>query len=291
MRKIILGTFLVLCFFFIYAQDKPFDTDAQNEPQPTTIIVEKGQTLLDFMDPSFLSDQQTDINPGNDPEGDFMLRSTFTKDGSKVLVCNGGTDNVTVFDFESMTVIANIDVGDYPCDIAVTDDYAVVSCIFGDEIDVIDLSDYSIAASFSTPSDAQPAVVEISPDGNFAYIACDINDQLEVIDLTNLIQLTPITGFPINLQTFSWISTGGRSSFKFSRFKVSPDGNHLIVSNVVDKVLYLNTQTGVADFEIEGIPVRVATAEALYEMKKNTIRPEDKRDALFLKELIESKKK
>ena len=84
MRKIILGTFLVLCFFFIYAQDKPFDIDAQNEPQPTTIIVEKGQTLLDFMDPSFLSDQQTDINPGNDPEGDFMLRSTFTKDGSKV---------------------------------------------------------------------------------------------------------------------------------------------------------------------------------------------------------------
>ena len=39
-----------------------------------------------------------------------MLRSTFTKDGTKVLVCNGGTDNVTVFDWETMQPEAIIEL-------------------------------------------------------------------------------------------------------------------------------------------------------------------------------------
>ena len=46
------------------------------------------------------------------------------------------------------------------------------------------------------------------------------------------------------------------------------------------------------DFEIrtiEGIPVRLATAETLYKMKFDTLRPEDKRDAQFLAELIRNK--
>ncbi|MEA3223761.1 MAG: nucleotidyl transferase AbiEii/AbiGii toxin family protein [Thermodesulfobacteriota bacterium] len=46
------------------------------------------------------------------------------------------------------------------------------------------------------------------------------------------------------------------------------------------------------DFEIrtiKGIPVRLATAEALYKMKFDTLRPEDKRDAQFLAELIRNK--
>ena len=38
--------------------------------------------------------------------------------------------------------------------------------------------------------------------------------------------------------------------------------------------------------DIEGVAVRVATAETLFKMKKDTVRPEDKRDAWFLSELI-----
>ncbi len=254
MKKITLSALFVLCFFFVYAQNEPFDIDVQNEPQPTTIIVEKGQTLLDFMDPSFSSDLQTDINPGVDPEGDFLFRSSFIKDGTKILVCNGGTDNVTVFDWETMEPEAIIEVGNYPCDVVVTDEYAIVPCIFGDEIYVIDLNDYSIAGIFTTPSGAQPCVVEVSPDGNFAYIACDINDQCEVLDLENLVQLNPITNFPIYLITFSWVSTGGRSSFKFSRFKVSSDGNHIIVGNSDNEVLFINTSTGSIEYSVTDIP-------------------------------------
>jgi len=41
--------------------------------------------------------------------------------------------------------------------------------------------------------------------------------------------------------------------------------------------------------EIGDISIKVATAEALYRMKQNTLRPHDKADALFLRDLIESK--
>lgn len=40
---------------------------------------------------------------------------------------------------------------------------------------------------------------------------------------------------------------------------------------------------------IEGVAVRVATPETLFKMKKDTVRPEDKRDAWFLSELIAKK--
>jgi hypothetical protein len=41
--------------------------------------------------------------------------------------------------------------------------------------------------------------------------------------------------------------------------------------------------------EVEGVPVRIATPETLFRMKKDTVRPEDKRDAWFLAELIAKK--
>ena len=97
-------------------------------------------------------------------------------------------------------------------------------------------------------------MVEVSPDGNYAYIACDINDQCEVIDLQNLTQLTPIADFPISLITFSWVSTGGRSTFKFSRFAVSQDGNHLIVGNADNDVLFIDPLSGTIDYNVSGIP-------------------------------------
>lgn len=37
---------------------------------------------------------------------------------------------------------------------------------------------------------------------------------------------------------------------------------------------------------MEGISIKVATPETLFNLKKDTVRPEDKRDAFFLDELI-----
>jgi predicted nucleotidyltransferase len=41
--------------------------------------------------------------------------------------------------------------------------------------------------------------------------------------------------------------------------------------------------------EVDGVSIRIATPETLFKMKKDTVRPEDKRDAWFLAELIDKK--
>ncbi|MEZ5082955.1 MAG: YncE family protein, partial [Bacteroidales bacterium] len=250
LSSLMIGFFL---FPILKAQPVSDLVDTNSEIEIHQMKVKKGQTLNDFLTVELFTKTQTDIDPGIPPEGDFMLRSCYTSDGSKVLVCTGGTNNVTVFDAATMQAINVIGVGNYPCDVACTDEYAIISCIFGDEIYVLDVSDFSVVEIFSTPAGSQPAAVEVSPDGNYAYIACDINDQCEVIDLQTLSQLAPITDFPMSLLSFSWISTGGRSSFKFSRFEVSHDGNHIIVGNSDNDVLYIDPLTGNIDFTVTGI--------------------------------------
>jgi len=42
--------------------------------------------------------------------------------------------------------------------------------------------------------------------------------------------------------------------------------------------------------EIQNTRIRVATPETLYRLKKDTVRPEDKLDAMFLREIIKTKK-
>lgn len=241
-------------FYSLLSQEDIQLSDPFAEYDVNRVTVQKGETLHDYMNLTFTEEIQTDIDPGITPEGDYLFRPGFTTDGGLVFVPNGGTDNITVYDYETMEGIAIIDVGYYPCDVALTDAYAVVPCIFGDEIWVIDLSDYSVAATFATPAGAQPCVAEVSPDGNYAYIGCDINDQCEVIDLENMTQLTPIPDFPVSLLTFSWISTGGRSSFSFSRFRVTPDGNHLVVGNAENEVLFIDPLTGAVDYSVSDIP-------------------------------------
>lgn len=222
------------------------------EPEIRTIIPGEGEHLDDLL-PLFQPDVlQTHVDPGVAPEGDYMFNSSFTHDGQRILLANGGTDNVTVFDWATRTAITQIEVGDYPCDVAVTDQYAVIPCIFGNEVYVIDLSDYSVAGVFQTGE--QPAVAEVSSDGHFAYVSCDIDDVCEVIDLVAMTHTLTIQNFPISLLTFSWISTGGRNSFQFSRFCVTPDGNHLVVGDGVDAVKFFNTANGNVDFNIPGIP-------------------------------------
>jgi len=41
---------------------------------------------------------------------------------------------------------------------------------------------------------------------------------------------------------------------------------------------------------VDGEPIKVATPKALYEMKRNTVRPQDRSDAVFLAGLISGKK-
>ncbi len=69
----------------------------------------------------------------------------------------------------------------------------------------------------------------------------------------------------------------------------SPDGFYIDVMAGIGEVAdYSSIRFEKRDFN--GNLVKIATPEALYELKKDTIRPEDKRDASFLKSFIKRQK-
>jgi hypothetical protein len=68
----------------------------------------------------------------------------------------------------------------------------------------------------------------------------------------------------------------------------APDGFNIdIVIRLGTAFHYEDLQS--AEMDVHGTKVSVATPETLYRMKKNTVRPQDKQDALFLRQLIERK--
>jgi YVTN family beta-propeller protein len=210
-----------------------------------------GQTYRDLFPESLPERTSQDVDPGVPPEGDYLGWTAFTPDGGRLLLTNRGTNNVTVFDWATMAVLATVDVGTYPAGIAATEDYAVVACAFSDEVHIIDLADYSVVAVI--PTGEQPWVVRISPDGARAYVSCDIDDVCEVIDLATLSHVRTITGFPIQLLTWAYNSENGRNYVEFTDFEVTPSGQHLMVGDRGQSVLFFNTQTGAVDFTVNGV--------------------------------------
>ncbi len=246
---------LLLSFIFlsVFAVTLTASTDPSGEPEIDIILVKPGQTVDDFIYNNQLRYSKFDIDPGEPPEGDYMGWAAFTTDGNRVLLTNKMTDNVTVFDWATMTVLANIDVGYFPGGIAVTDTYAIVACGFGDEVYVINLNTYAIDAIFSLPVGQQPWTVEVSPDFSKAFVACDISNTCEVFDLTTLTHILTINNFPISLLSFGFNSENGRSSFAFTSFVITQDGNYLIACNRADTMFFFNTTTGAAEDTIVGV--------------------------------------
>lgn len=71
------------------------------------------------------------------------------------------------------------------------------------------------------------------------------------------------------------------------RFGTAADFYIDIVAGIGEMFRYEDLEHEVRD--IAGVQVRIATPETLFRMKKDTVRPEDKRDARFLAELIAKK--
>lgn len=209
-------------------------------------------TINDFLFPP--PDRLTyDLDPGFSPEGDYLGRAEFTRDGERVIVTNRFTGNVTVFDWATMEVLANIDVGDYPHYLAVTDSQAIVVCAFSDDIYVLDLDTYAVDTIFTVPAGQQPWVVRLSPDDSRFYVACDLSNTVEVFDLAAGSHVLTISDFPIGLHSFGFNSENGRNTVTFSNFEVTPDGAYLIAGDWEDSLCFFNTTTGAVDHIIGGL--------------------------------------
>jgi len=249
MYKKSLPLFLIVLISFSGVLSQNINSDGTEDIKH--IDVKSGQTINDFIDINKPRLDQVNINPGQVPEGDYMGRSIFTNDGLRVLLTNRETNDLTVYDWQSMDVITNVSIGEYPYGIAVTDDYAIVGCMFSDQVKVVDLNTYAVVGSFDTGE--QPVCVKVSRDGTRAYVSCDIDNVCEVIDLVTMTKLSPINNFPVALQTISWVTGNGRNYFTYSEFEVSPDGHHLIVANNNDTIFFISTSTGLVDDYITGV--------------------------------------
>lgn len=221
-------------------------------PQIEWRLAEPGETYdgLPAATPA-IAVEQTDIDPGTPPEGDYIGQVVYSRDGDRVFVSNRITDNISVFDANTYALLATIDVGTQPCYMDASDDYLVVSCSFSDEVWVIELADYSTAAVFETAE--QPWTVHVSDDGTRAWAACDIPDVLEVFDLTNLTHIASHSNFPIYLSSFSWNSESGRSSVKYSDFLQVPGTDLLMAADLESGVQFFNAETGEVDQFVPGI--------------------------------------
>jgi predicted nucleotidyltransferase len=80
------------------------------------------------------------------------------------------------------------------------------------------------------------------------------------------------------------ISLQDLSDYAVVRFGTDADFYIDIVARIGEMFRYEDLEHEVRD--ISGVPVRIATPETLFKMKKDTVRPEDKRDARFLDDLI-----
>jgi len=224
--------------------------DRTGEPVKTTVVARGRQTLADFVDlrPFYV---QHDVDPGIPPEGDYMDRVLFTRDGSEAIVSNRMTGNITVFDWATMAAETTVDVGSYPAGMAVTDSLLVIARPFADSVTVVRLSDWSIAARLS--SGTQPWVVRVSPDQSKAFVGCDISNTCEVYDLDSLTHLRTLPDFPEYLSSVSWNSENGRFAAIFNEFLITPDGSHLVMADTAPQLLWIDAMTGAKDDTLAGM--------------------------------------
>lgn len=69
----------------------------------------------------------------------------------------------------------------------------------------------------------------------------------------------------------------------------TPNGFHIdIMAQLGETAIYEDLEYEI--MEVEGQKIKVATAESLLKLKEGTMRPEDKADAVFLKELLKRRK-
>jgi predicted nucleotidyltransferase len=85
-------------------------------------------------------------------------------------------------------------------------------------------------------------------------------------------------------QEIDSISLGDLRDYAVIRFGTAANFSIDIMAKIGEMFLYEDVEHELRD--IAGLRVRIATPEALYRMKKDSVRPEDKRDARFLAELI-----
>ncbi len=188
---------------------------------------------------------------GPPPEGDKARTVAVTPDGSRAVIGNILSDNVTIVDLPGLAVEGHAAVGDRPAEVAVTPDgaRAVVANLDANFVSVVDLDTRAVAnVTIST----RGSEVEIAPSGQYAYVAVVVDDGVWRVNLGTLAVEGP------RLPTGNM--GGGIYAFsQTSGMTLSHDGETLITCNSFSNTITLiNTVswTVAANVAVPGFPVR-----------------------------------
>jgi YVTN family beta-propeller protein len=104
------------------------------------------------------------VDVGWMPEGDVAEDLAITPDGTRVLVSNKDSDNVTIYTMTDLSYVTTIPVGDFPENIKITPDgqLALVANVFSNSVSVIDIPGESLLTEI--PVGEQPVEIEVARD-------------------------------------------------------------------------------------------------------------------------------
>ncbi len=246
-----------------------------------------------LIDKDFPSDQQfsdgcsvMSFSVFNEGTGIWELFGDPLKpNANKIYVTNSGSDTVSVIDASTNTVVATIDVGTTPFDIAFNPNTKLVYVINqgSDSISVINGDTNTVVDTISVGD--SPIAIAINPDTNTLYLVNDALDKISVIDgSTNTVVTTIDVGTgPVELgvnpstNTIYVVNQGSDTVSVIdgstntvvdtivvgdapSAIGVNPNTNRIYVANSgFDTVSVINgaTNTKVADTPVGDIPVSV----------------------------------
>ncbi|MEM1042635.1 MAG: hypothetical protein AAGI91_08400 [Bacteroidota bacterium] len=199
----------------------------------------------------------TILTPGDDPEGDNIGEAAFTPDGGRLLLANGYTDNLTVLDAATLEVLANVDVCNFPTNVAASASVAVVGCLEG--LSLVDLDTYTATevAGFG-----EVGAAEIMPDGMRAVVA-DLDAQSgRIIDLATGATDVSLATLPTSSVGFEFLFPTTRSRVEYSKVLIADGGATLIVPRFDEEgvnggLLFVDAATG----NFEDITVGVNAVE------------------------------
>ena len=222
-----------------------------SNPRAVLIATTFGENMLVVNTNGAAGFIESNGDSGPPPEGDKARTVAVTSDGSRAVIGNIFSDNVTIVDLPGLAVEGHVAVGDRPSEVAITPDgtRAVVANLDSPFVSVVDLASRTVSnVTIST----RGSEVEISPDGQFAYVAVVLNDGVWRVNLNTLAVEGP------RLLTGNMGGVGYAFS-QSSGMTLSHDGNTLVTCNSFSNTItIINTATWTvaANVAVAGFPVR-----------------------------------
>jgi len=163
------------------------------------------------------------------PNGTPTPTPTSTPCAVLAYISNADSNDVSVIDTATNTVVATVAVGNSPFGVAVSSDgsRAYVANAFSSDVSVIDTSTNTVVATIALEN--SPYGVAITPDGTRAYVTNPVSNSVSVIDTgTNTVVATvPVGNIPYGVA-------------------ITPDGTRAYITNdQADSVSVIDTSTNI----------------------------------------------